>query len=626
MNKRILTIASAALALVLLFGGTGTIAHAAFTPVPWLTNSSYPAPTDPDTGLPAYVPFEQILSPVDTGNPANHSQVLQNSGQNNVAVQITNGLEQTGSIWSDNPLDLSKSFDARMSLYFNSGTNLADGMAFAMTGTKPTRVYGIGSALGVWRSKPTDGAAAPPLPKSFVITFDTVNNSDRQDANVVGGVNKNYVGWGYPEQDGQSATNLGQLGNGLQDLPILWSDGSKNTKPSQNAGQAGLGGYKVLNSLMTDGTWHPLHIQWTADSAGGGTFHFTFTVGGQTVEQSIKWSASDLTKYFGGNKVFWGFTGTTGQLKEDAVVAFQSIPGVLDNSLSARATSTGTVYPKSTLTQDYTLTYNPNNSLQQWPQASGGTQGNLYAQLQTGSHYGFVVSSDGKVHLKRAGQADLLATPAEGQTLKYMNNLAGNQVGFVSKIEIQDLPPFKKPGPVQTYSFTAPLIARDTGAAEKVSAGTVIGNNGQATASVDLPEVKVRPLSVDAVPSFHFGTVTVADIMNGLNASAGSASSNISASIPDGAQNTLTASLSSFKLGPGYQPGSAKLTFNYNGQARTLKDDGSSTQLFAVTGDQLPTPAVKDPTLTIAPYAHVTVGKHQADILWTLSSVVQTNQ
>ncbi|KRN24449.1 hypothetical protein FC75_GL001250 [Lacticaseibacillus camelliae DSM 22697 = JCM 13995] len=582
--------------------------------LPWLTGS-YPEPIDPATGLPAFVPFEEVMSPLS--GTKDSSKVLTNGDGNHVAVKVTDGPTQSGSIWSTYTLDLTKSFDARMNLYFNSGTDLGDGMAFVMSGAKPTQVYGIGSALGIWRSQLRDGAKMAALPKSFAIAFDTTDNHDRQDHNVVQKGAGQYVGWGYPAQPNQSAKSLGMLGTGLEDLPIQWASGN-------SYGDPGLGGYQALDNAMTDGTWHPLHIHWEAAGDGGGTFSFQFAVGSEVVDQSLTWSQDDVARYFDGTTVYWGFTGTAGAYVEDAVVAFQSIPGVLDNGMTAEVTQ-GTVYPRSVLSQDYTITYDPNASLQAWPQPSGGQQSALYAQLLTGSHYGFVVANDGNIHLDLGGGKELLADIPAGEQPGDITDRAGNSVRYVNKIALDTVPPFPKNMTVQTLKFSAPIIAREVGGAETVSAGTVIGNNGQATANVSLPAVVPEPLTLDAVPSFKFGEgdapkITVGELIDGLNAKPGIASGNISAAIPDGATNRLTAKMASFQLGPGYQAGSAHLAFSYNGAIHTLTDNNSETELFNVTGSQLPDGTVSNPTLTIAPYAHATVGVHKSCIEWTLTS------
>ncbi|WP_203623720.1 MULTISPECIES: hypothetical protein [unclassified Lacticaseibacillus] len=582
--------------------------------LPWLTGS-YPEPIDPATGLPAFVPFEEVMSPL-TGTK-DSSKVLTNGDGNHVAVQVTDGPTQSGSIWSIYTLDLTKSFDARMNLYFNNGTDLGDGMALVMSGTKPTQVYGIGSALGIWRSQLRDGSKTDALPKSFAIAFDTTDNHDRQDHNVVQKKAGQYVGWGYPAQPNQSAKGLGKLDTGLEDLPIQWASGNSYGNP-------GLGGYQALDNAMTDGTWHPLHIHWEATGDGGGTFSFHFAVGSEVVDKSLTWDNADVSRYFGGTTVYWGFTGTTGAYVEDAVVAFQSIPGVLDNSMTVDVAQ-GTVYPRTTLSQNYTITYDPNGSLQAWPQPSNGQQSSLYAQLLTGSHYGFVMADDGNVHLDLGGGQGLLAEAIAGEKPRDMTDRAGNPVRVVNKIALDNIPPFPKNTTVQELKFSAPIIATDVGGAETVSAGTVIGNNGQATTNVSLPAVVPEPLALDSVPSFTFGEgsapkITVGELIDGLNAKLGTASGNISAAIPEGATNRLTAKMAPFQLGPGYQAGSAHLTFKYNGAIRTLTDDNSETELFNVTGSQLPEGAVLQPTLTIAPYPHATVGQHSTTIEWTLTS------
>ncbi|MCX2455297.1 lectin-like domain-containing protein [Lacticaseibacillus nasuensis] len=626
------------------------VATSAAAQVTWPTGSGIPEPIDQETGLPAYVPFDQVLSTTNIdGNTitGSSSTLLTNASGNNVGTQVTKKIEQSGSIWSVDTLNLKNSFHAKMNLYFGNELDPADGLAFAMTKDKPNKVNGNGGSLGVWG---TDGKnATNALQKSFVVTFDTYRNGDSWDKNVVyptqsGG---QYVGWGFPGLlrnqylwDTKTAIDpyvpVLQWNTNAADAGLSTADiGSGRT------GQPGVGGNMALaaDQSMTDGKWHSFTVDWVADSShdGGGQLTFSFeAASGSVLTKTLTWTAADVNKAFGTTDVFWGFTGATGKNKEQGVVVFESIPGLVDANLATKVTdsagnATGaSVYQGTTLNQSYTLTYNGNDSKQSFPMPGNNVAATLDAQLQTGSNYGYVVGADGKVDVTvtlpggtpQTVKGDPVTDPVETLTL------AGKSVKVANRVKLTGLAGFDKAkGDGQTLKLSAPIVATTIGAADaSTNAGVIIGNNAQYKGEVSVPAVIENPVEL-TVPYFQFGTLSVGQITKGVtgqpgqlvNAAGAADTTGIHTKFPLGKNYKLTAAVQSFNLGTGYTPGSAKINFTYNGKAFKLPDDGTAQNLFT-NQTVAPDSKVTNVSLDLAAYPQIAANKtYKANIDWTLA-------
>ena len=605
--------AAATLGLLCLVSGTAVSAATdTARTVPWNGPAGrFSEPKDATTGAPAYVAFDNVLSPVGS---TSSSQVLDNAGGNHVGVEVTSGANQSGSIWSNDAIPLTKDFDAKMQLNFGKTDHPADGMTFALTGTRPTQVYQDGSSLGIWKTYTApavfwdDPKVTPGLPNSFAVVFDTYHNGDSQDANIPKGDPGQYIGWGYPGQDAQ-------YGDEYDGYPLKWA---------QNGG---LGGYQSLKRSLTDGQWHQLEINWQATGDGGGTLHFKFYTGATVIiDRSVTFTAAQTKQTFGGTTVYWGFTGSTGANQEDGVVAFQSIPGLVNNKLSV-ATDAAKVTLGQKLHQVYTLTYDPQTSKQSWPLTSSDTKrGTLSATLTTGSHYGFVVADDGKVHVTLKDGTMLTGTPVGSQTTA--QDATGHPVSVTASIQVTGLPGFIRSGAEQTLEIQAPLLAISVGASEQAPAGVVIGNNAEATADANFPAVVALPKpAITAVPKFNFGAFDVATVIHGIKNRAAvptTPDSALKVVLPGNEPYTLSAKLDSFDLGPQYHPGNSQVVFQYNGHPYTLKDDDTETPLFSGQSTA-PNSSVTGANLTVNPFPQAQVGTYHAAITWTLAATPTSN-
>lgn len=634
-------------------------------------NNDYTAPPDID-GAPGFVPFNDIFSPVTkiaTGDSTTvaGSSVLTNSKGSDVGVEVTHTTKQQGSIWNTggNELDLTKDFHAQMQLYFGDNENSGDGLAFVMAGSRPeTLLSGAGGGrLGVWgnlggdkSNAKNETAYSTALPKSFVVVFDTYPNMDGvgdggdydaavfhtikptspnrimpskggllNDAKNAAGKYNQYIAYGYPSQPNQyiwetnsstDASTYGKRALAFAGNGQVYSNSVTNSWNGSN--QTGMGAAQLVpRGSFTDGKWHLLTLDYKSDGNGGGTLTYTVDVtstAGVPVTQTITWSSADIDKYFGTHQVSWGFTGSTGDSIENGVVAFQSIPGLLDNSVTTTlldedaATAVTQTYVGRKYQQQYTVNYDGADSKQSWP---AGTDAKLAADLHTGDNYGFVVTN-GVVQVKVTGadgnEKTVTATPVDT-----VDTASGT---IARNIRLSQLDGFQKSSGSQSATIVAPVIATGVGAEATLNSGTVGGDNGLVSGKVTLPGPQVPPLSLDSVPDFDFGSVGMVEVMGGLKAKTGTLlnGKQFRITLPGDTEETVEAQMSSFDLGG--KSGNVQVGFKLDGKQVTLTDNGATIPVFQ--GKQLTNQDVSDPTITTQPTANAEVRAYESQITWNI--------
>ncbi|WP_262315309.1 lectin-like domain-containing protein [Lacticaseibacillus parakribbianus] len=631
----------------------------------WTTTKSvsgadFPEPIDPDTLLPAYVPFDQAMTvkrlDVDSDITGSSSQVLQNPIGNQVAVQVTNSTMQSGSIWSTSTLSLRQSWSTKMHIYFGKYSNPADGLAFVLAGVRPTAVGNRGSGIGVWKTE--NATLATALQNSFAVTFDTYHN----DATNRGGeldVNAKtdsgqYVGWGFPGEKYQYKTDSsspGKTGSLIFDnftstsasmaASVAASKASggiskiNDSKVTAIPYLAGLGGYQAVPSgeSFADGNWHTVTASWTPGSTGGGTLTFSVEISSKTtISKSLTWTDTDLKQIFGSsaltNGVFWGFTGSTGDKMEEGLVTFETIPGLVDGGVSATVTNPdGTaasdVYQGTTLAQTYKLTYNGSISKQDWPVQSDGNTTSLTATLRTTDGYAFQVDKNKQVPVtvtRNGTSKTMLASVTPTHEVTDITDVYGNTKSYTDQLILSNLPPFlKSDGDGQFYTVTVPIVATaKTAVAATAGAGVVVGSNARYTTTVKTPAIVANPLQLIA-PNFQFGPFSIAQMIKGLNAVSGTAGA-ITVAAPTNSHVTLTAQMGNTHLldSTAAIPMSNTLSFTYNGAKRVLQSNASAVTLFSGNATP-PSGAITNATLTTAPYPQIQPGTYQTDITWTIA-------
>ncbi|MGX7264606.1 lectin-like domain-containing protein [Enterococcus crotali] len=249
---------------------------------------------------PQSVPLEEIFI-----TPKGANSYVQ--GNN---VVITEKLKnQIGSIFSteQNKINLAEDFYSEMYIYLDG---IADGVAFVMHNepSKLTQFSGlVGKGLSIYGQEVNNAGnvTGGQLKNSFAIEFDTYYNGDSYDKHIDGNGDRGHVAYTFPDKPSsyyyyQPPANLitAVRHSGLQ--------------------------YPTFN--MGDGQWRLLKVDWKAwDATDTGQLTYQY---GNLAPVTVP-----ITKdTFATDSVYWGFTGSTGALMEDAVVAFKSVPGLVNYS------------------------------------------------------------------------------------------------------------------------------------------------------------------------------------------------------------------------------------------------------------------------------------------------------
>ncbi|WP_054777145.1 hypothetical protein [Lacticaseibacillus saniviri] len=134
--------------------------------------------------------------------------------------------------------------------------------------------------------------------------------------------------------------------------------------------------------------WHVFDVNWDRDSTGGTlTYRLSNATsnGKSPIVEKVHWTDADINKIFFNNvapaqeKVRVGFTGTTGDLYEANVLAFRTIPGIVNANGTETLTKNGSpVNSVAAVTTNDQLQYNfninyDNDSQESWTTAADGT-------------------------------------------------------------------------------------------------------------------------------------------------------------------------------------------------------------------------------------------------------------
>ncbi|MEN2350406.1 lectin-like domain-containing protein [Lacticaseibacillus paracasei] len=247
------------------------------------------------------------------------------SGTDEVGFELNaDQASKVGSVWSKTPfVDLSKDkFTLDMQIYLGNKTSGADGLAFALAGTKPAGPGNGGAALGIWGSPEmqngtSEAVAATGTPNSFAIVVDTKKSVET----LKSGMDKNvgypaffssdqYIGSGYPSQ-----ASMYKIGLPYWQTELVFT-GSGN----------GLRNFaKPLSTRVNNGNWQNLVVSWAKTSSGGTLTYQIKGAGLTTVSQPITWTNAQIQSIFGSTKLFLGFTSATGAASEPHVVGIKSL-------------------------------------------------------------------------------------------------------------------------------------------------------------------------------------------------------------------------------------------------------------------------------------------------------------
>ncbi|APX72361.1 hypothetical protein M5C72_04270 [Companilactobacillus allii] len=295
---------------------------------------------------------------VSTVIEVNNSQVTDTD-----AVRLTYAKNQLGAIWStdSNYFDLNKDQTMSMWMYFGGTKNPGDGMAFVLqnddngTGAistftskniigQTTKTPAGGETLGVWAAdqdgslKDTEKFATTAIQNSWALEFDTyINDSD------------NYAAAGSASAFDVQISDAGQ--HIAANYP---GDAASYYTATKNYDFTGLikkyinymnHGGLIPNVDLANGTWHHLTMNWDSTTKVM-TYNFDdINPDGSDNPDALMNSFTIDTDVFASTngQVRWGFTGATGSKYENNLVIFESIPDLVN------ATVTPSIYD---VTQD----------------------------------------------------------------------------------------------------------------------------------------------------------------------------------------------------------------------------------------------------------------------------------
>lgn len=247
------------------------------------------------------------------------------SGTDEVGFELNaDQASKVGSVWSKTPfVDLSKDkFTLDMQIYLGNKTGGADGLAFALAGTKPTKSGNGGASLGVWglpemQGGSSVGVAATGTLNSFAIVVDTKKSVET----LKSGMDKNvgypaffssdqYIGSGYPSQ-----ASMYKIGLPYWQTELVFTGSGTGLRNFADP----------LSTRVTNGNWQNLVVSWAKTSSGGTLTYQIKGTGLTTVSRSITWTNAQIQSIFGSTKLFLGFTSATGAASEPHVVGIKSL-------------------------------------------------------------------------------------------------------------------------------------------------------------------------------------------------------------------------------------------------------------------------------------------------------------
>lgn len=373
-----------------------------------------------------------------SGNPTNKALLLNSSASTTGdlrAIRMTGYKNETAAMWSNvannNYIDLGQNQTLSMWLYFGKArVTPADGMAFVMQNSdagikafsnKNGSIAG-GETLGTWAvdndrdvSSNVD-LAKTAIQNSWALEFDThVNNSATPGAADYFDSGSNITG---------QHIAYGEPGNFL-------TYNRQGTKPSYFMGTYLSGGYyysmahgETQNTNFTNGQWHHLTLHWYATP---GDQHITYSFDDKNPDGSKGTDPKSATvpvdtSLFGtvpNNKLRWGFTATTGDYYEPNLVAFESIPSLVEGDITSRiddltqdktVETNGTVNSGDKLGVNYLLKYQSGN--EDWSNIQAKLILPSYVTYPTTGNVGTITYSDGTIE-------NIPASSLSGNTLTY---------------------------------------------------------------------------------------------------------------------------------------------------------------------------------------------------------------
>ncbi|WP_368790461.1 hypothetical protein AB3Z09_05730 [Companilactobacillus farciminis] len=345
--------------------------------------------------------YGKAPSPDDSLNLTNNAKIFDvdpTDPESTSVIEMTNAGHQTGAVWSnmnnENYFDISKDQIASMWLYLGTinHNEPGDGMAFVLQNDKNKNnsialtADGIpvnGESLGVWgadwihnddnQDRLTKAITSSAIQNSWALEFDTFIDKEEANSSTKEGRSFDYdpfktlekhIAGGYPA--------LKDTYKFVSYYPHYFTMNHTNYQAVPDlAGTI----TKEKDGTISDviNRWRHVTISWSHEN-NQLTYAYNDKdpntskpiTGSQRITSTFNIDPKNFGLTDGNTKLYWGFTGSTGNYSENNLLIFESIPSYVDAqaTTSIYNDSTSTAVPDGSsvdalddLTYNYTLTY-----------------------------------------------------------------------------------------------------------------------------------------------------------------------------------------------------------------------------------------------------------------------------
>ena len=253
---------------------------------------------------------------------------------NKQCYQLTGtAFHSAGSVFSNAPVNLKKSFQINASLYFGVNDDGGDGIAFVLQNEGPHYIGNYGAGIGYHRF---DGIGCGPIDNpgqapSFIVEFDTYENHNIVYCKDIGDPPGDHIGF------------------------MSHSDAFHTSQHALSAPQE-------FGANIEDGKYHDVQFDWNASTK---TMTVTFTVTNTPlVKKTYVYTGDIVKKLFSGNSmVYFGFTGSNGSFSPNehrVCINTPCAPPYITQQPSFVQGSTNTANSSELLAQKNTVSVFPN--------------------------------------------------------------------------------------------------------------------------------------------------------------------------------------------------------------------------------------------------------------------------
>lgn len=219
---------------------------------------------------------------------------------------------QMGGLWYKRPIDLQKDFSMEMAIYLGGNPKGADGMALVFQ-NDPRKLNALGEAgagLGAYAT----AKKGTYIQNALAFELDTYYNTGRNP--------------GTDRLVSKKAVNKGHI---AVQVPGI-DNGNKS------GDHYGLQIADSNNKILANDTWRQLKVNWDSK-----TQTLTYSLDDY---KPIIYKVDNLAKTFGGNMVYWGFTGSTGGYTNYQSVSLVNLPEQNEATISKQVKNdtTATAY------------------------------------------------------------------------------------------------------------------------------------------------------------------------------------------------------------------------------------------------------------------------------------------